>query len=489
MSVQLADAPFWAGAFDAEALVEIDRDGRRRRFSFSDLRAHSNAVAAALVDGGVEPGERVALIGDNSAEHVIALLGILKAGGVACLINTKLGAEDRAALVEETDAVFTVGDDRFVKEKSGLALSDILALPDRNAPAISLGDDALAMIMFTSGSSGLPKGVPISHIGYSWALGQFTGLGKTMAGETGIVAAPLFHMNGQFHVVNMLSVGARVLLMTSFSARGMLDAITDHRVKRVTGVPTMAALMAEEIESGYSADTSSVEQVGLGSSPLSRQLLGRVQAAFPSAVITNGFGTTETGPVSFSGHPDGLPTPPTSLGHPMPGVELKLEGGGTPDEGVLHIRNPMTLKGYWKRPEATSTRIDPDGWYITGDRMRRDGNGFYYFLGRADDMMQVGAENVYPGEVERLLERHSSIIEAAVVAVPHATKNEAPVAFVIANGPVTEDEIKAFAIAEGPAYAHPRRVFVVDELPLASTNKIDHNILRARALEHVGGSL
>lgn len=489
MATQLADAVFWAGQNDTEALLEVAPDGTERRFTYSDLRTHSNSLAAHLISAGVNPGERVALLGDNCAEHVIALLGVLQAGAVCCLINTKLNPADRQALVKETDVVFTIGKEGFMGDGTGLALTDVLDLPMARPGALELAKDALAVIMFTSGSSGLPKGVPISHTGYSWALEQFSGLADTMAGKTGIVAAPLFHMNGQFHVMNMLSVGARVVLMKQFSACGMLGAISAHNVKRVTGVPTMAALMAEEIESGHSANTDGVAQIGLGSSPLSRQLLDRIQSAFPNAVITNGFGTTETGPVSFGPHPRGIPTPPTALGHPMPGVELKLVDAQTPDGGVLHIRNPMTLKGYWKRPEASAARINADGWYITGDRMRRDQDGFYYFVGRADDMMQVGAENVYPAEVERLLEQHPSVIEAVVVAVPHKTKNEAPVAFVVTDGSATEDDLTQFTLAEGPAYAHPRRVFFVDELPLASTNKIDRKRLADEALQKMGGGL
>lgn len=489
MTPQLADAVFWAARERAEALIEVDEKGHARRFNFDDLDRLSKATAAHLISEGIRPGDRVALVGDNSAEHVVALLGVLRAGAVCCLINTKLPSRDRSALIEETGAVFTLADTAYLAGGPGLDLGGLFDLPDRVPAPLALDEAALAVIMFTSGSSGLPKGVPIRHVGYSWALKQFTGLGETMTGETGVVAAPLFHMNGQFHVMNLLSVGARVVLLKGFSAPGMLSAIAEYRAKRVTGVPTMAALMAEAIEAGGSWDVSSVQQVGLGSSPLSQQLLDRIQAAFPNAAITNGFGTTETGPVSFGPHPDGLPTPPTALGYPMAGVELKLVGGPSPDQGVLHIRNPMTLTAYWKRPEASTKRIDEDGWYITGDRMRRDGNGFYFFVGRDDDMMQVGAENVYPAEVEALLERHPAVTEAIVVPVPHATKNEAPVAFVMTDGSVSEEDLKAMALADGPAYAHPRRVFFVSAFPLATTNKIDRAALARDALQRVGGSL
>lgn len=487
--VLLSEAPFWRRQDEAIAIIETTPEGDERLLSFAELATRRDALSSHLAAHGLQPGDRVIIAGENSLEHVIALLGVMQAGGVACLMNIKLAPQDQEALARETGARFAITDQAGWDDLNAVGFNALADLPAADFSAPSLTDDALAMIMFTSGSSGLPKGVPIPHAGYGWALGQFTGLAESMAGEAGIVAAPLFHMNGQFHLLNLLSCGARVVLMTRFTATGMLDAIGRHAVKRVTGVPTMAALMAEALEAEYAANVSGVHQIGLGSAPLSRQMLSRLLAVFPNSVITNGYGTTETGPVSFSAHPDGVPTPPTALGYPMAGVELKLVGGPSPDEGVLHIRNPMTLKSYWDRPEASAARIDDEGWYITGDRMRRDTEGFFYFVGRADDMMQVGAENVFPAEVERLLEQHPAVREAVVVAVPHSVKHEAPVAFVTLAAQVDEDALKAFALEAGPAYAHPRRVFTLEGLPLASTNKIDRAALREDALRRIGGTL
>ncbi|MEO0569878.1 MAG: class I adenylate-forming enzyme family protein [Pseudomonadota bacterium] len=486
----LAEAPFWASTHASIAITEVAPDGQERQITFDELDEAVDRASANLHSRGLRAGQHLALAADNSLEHIFYLLGALRLGAVVSLINTKLAAEDQSALIEEADCVMLASDQTVDTDLPTINVSDLTDPPSQKPPEWHPSEENLALIMYTSGSSGLPKGVPITHRGYSWALRQFTGLAETIAGRSAIVAAPLFHMNGQFHLLNLLSSGAHVVLMKRFSARGMLDAIERHSVVRITGVPTMAVLMAEQIEGGSNHRVAHVEQIGLGSSPLSKRLLSRIQAAFPNANITNGFGTTETGPVSFSAHPEGLPTPPTALGVLMKGVEAKLVDGPDENEGILHIRNPMTLKGYWKRPDDSHARLTEDGWYITGDRMRRDEDGFYYFVGRADDMMQVGAENVFPASVEQLLERHDGVLEAAVVSVPHAVKNEAPVAFVIrTDDTVSEDDLKAFMIKNGPAYAHARRIFFIDVMPLAATNKINRKALTEDALKRIGGTL
>lgn len=490
---QLADFAFRALADDAVAVIEVAPDGTERTITSGRLRRVANGLAHRLHASGVVPGERVALVGNNSIAHFAALLGILKAGAVACPINTKLPAADRQALIDSAEARAVIADDDADTQSAGhpaIPLSLLLQLDADSPPDFAPSPTDLALIMYTSGSSGLPKGVPITHAGYGWALGRFLGLGNAMAGKTGIVAAPLFHMNGQFHCLNMLSAGMRVVLMQAFDAAEMLRAIDRHGVARVTGVPTMAALMADAIEQGRAPVPRAIEQIALGSAPLSGKLHDRLARIFPQAAITNGYGTTETGPGSFGPHPDGKPTPPTALGYPLEGVAVRLVGGTGPDDGILALRNPMTLAGYWKNPDATREKIDTDGWYLTGDRMVRDADGFFYFDGRADDMLQVGGENVHPQEVEQRLERHPAVTAAAVVGVPHPTKHEAPVAFVVTSDPaLSEADLKQFAIAHGPAYAHPRRIFFVDSLPLAATRKVDRKALREDALARLGGSL
>jgi acyl-CoA synthetase (AMP-forming)/AMP-acid ligase II len=184
----------------------------------------------------------------------------------------------------------------------------------------------------------------------------------------------------------------------------------------------------------------------------------------------------------FGPHPDGIPTPPLSLGHPMASVELRLKGGETADDGVLQMRTGAVSPGYHNLPDETAKRFR-DGWYDSGDVMRRDADGFYYFVGRADDMFVCGGENIYPGEVEMMLERQPGVLQATVVPLADEIKGQRPVAFIVRRegSSVTEDEIKAFALDNGPANEHPRHVAFLDELPLAGTNKIDVRKLTERA--------
>jgi acyl-CoA synthetase (AMP-forming)/AMP-acid ligase II len=186
----------------------------------------------------------------------------------------------------------------------------------------------------------------------------------------------------------------------------------------------------------------------------------------------------------FGPHPKGLPQPELSVGYPHPKVSLRLVEGANrdADHGVLEMKCPALMLGYHNRPDVRPP-FTADGYYITGDVFRRDANGFYYFIGRADDMFVSGGENVYPGEVEKMLERHPDIHQAAVVPIDDELKFKKPVAFIVARPGVrlAEEEVRRFALANAAPYLHPRRVWFLDEMPLAGTNKIDRRALADRA--------
>jgi acyl-CoA synthetase (AMP-forming)/AMP-acid ligase II len=224
----------------------------------------------------------------------------------------------------------------------------------------------------------------------------------------------------------------------------------------------------------------------MGSAPVSPKLWAQAKQTFPGASIINGYGTTEAGPIVF-GPKAGQAPPDLSVGWPAEGVDVKLidADGNESGQGNLWHRTPATTRGYLNNPEKSREAITADGWYISGDVFRRDAIGAYYFVGRVDDMLVCGGENVYPGEVEAVLVRHPDIEQSCVVPVPDEIKGEKPMAFVVLRdgAALDEDAVKRHALANAPAYQHPRRVAFLDEMPLAGPGKVDRRELERRALD------
>jgi acyl-CoA synthetase (AMP-forming)/AMP-acid ligase II len=348
--------------------------------------------------------------------------------------------------------------------------------------------DEPAMFLYTSGSTGTPKGVVLSHQGHLWVV-ETRLAGQDLSRQRYLVAAPLYHMNALALAKLACAAHAAIVLLPQFSARGYIEAIGRYHATWLTAVPPMIAMMLRETDLLARTDLSSVTSVRMGSAPVSASLMAGIRRALPQAAVTNAYGTTEAGPVVFGPHPNGLPQPELSVGYPHPKVQLRLVDGDDRDaaQGVLEMKCPAVMLGYHNRPDVP-TPITADGFYITGDVFRRDENGFYYFVGRTDDMFVSGGENIYPADVERMLERHPDVAQAAVVPIDDEIKGQKPVAFVIrkAGRATSADEIKQFALANAPAYQHPRFIWFVDELPLASTNKVDRAALMQMAQERLG---
>jgi acyl-CoA synthetase (AMP-forming)/AMP-acid ligase II len=333
----------------------------------------------------------------------------------------------------------------------------------------------------------MPKGVVLSHQSHIW-VAETRLDGQDLSRHRYLIAAPLYHMNALALSLLVCLAHATIILLPQFTARAYIEAIERYRATWLTAVPPMIAMMLREHDLMARTDFSSVEFIRMGSAPVSQSLMQAIRRALPQAKVTNAYGTTEAGPVVFGPHPKGLPQPDMSVGYPHPQVQLRLVDGGNTnaEQGVLEMKSPAIMNGYHNRPDVPPP-ITADGFYITGDVFRRDADGFHYFVGRTDDMFVSGGENIYPADVERMLERHPGVAQAAVVPIDDDIKGTKPVAFVIrkAGTMASEDEIKKFALANAPAYQHPRFVWFVDELPLASTNKVDRAALQKLAQERV----
>lgn len=474
------------------ALIDCRDPERPVTFPYGELDAEANAVARGLLRRGLSRGERVAILSLNRAEFVAAYLGAMRAGLVPVPVNHKFPRATIELVLADCEARLVLCDEArrpmvpaaLPAVQFGSAEWDALRDPGEFEAVVPAPREP-AMILYTSGSSGKPKGVLLTHEGHLWALRMRLRSGP-FAHHRLLIAAPLFHMNGLGTLKFALAAGATVVLLPQFDAAQYIGAVERHRCTWLTAVPPMLAMMLREPLFAR-ADVSSVTMIRMGSAPVSERLHAQIRAAFPNAAILNVYGTTEAGPVVFGPHPEGRAKPDAALGWPQPGVELKLvdEAGREADEGELWQRTPAVMLGYLGDAEKTAQVLTPDGWYKSGDRFRRDAHGCYWFVGRIDDMFVSGGENIFPSEVEMMLGRHPDVAAACVVAVPDEVKGTKPVAFIVPRkgASPTEASIQRHALAHAPAYQHPRMVLFLDELPLAGTNKVDRRRLESIAAE------
>jgi long-chain acyl-CoA synthetase len=479
---------------DREAIIDLVVAAQPKVYTHRQIDDLANGVARYLTDRGLARGTHVAIVSLNRAEYIITYFGIMRAGCIAVPVNIKLPRETIDYVMDDAAiALAFVDAANRAQVRDGIPVIDFddlgptgFAATIRPAPfeSVVAGPDEVGQMLYTSGSTGRPKGVPLSHRGQLWAISTRASHGSN-ADERYIIAQPLFHMNGLFAIKTIFATNASLVLLPGFETRSYIEALATYKVTAASGVPTMWARVVKETAFLKTHDITSVRRLMLGSAPMTMGLWDKIKQALPNVTITLGYGTTEAGPAVFGPHPKGIPTPPMALGYPLNPDDIKL-ANGTENEGVLLMRNPALMTHYHNLPQQTAKALQ-DGWYISGDVMRRDDNGFFYFVGRADDMFVCSGENIYPGEVEKLLERHPQVQQAAVVPLPDEERSQVPVAFIVTRNDAkpSVEEIRAFTIANGPAYQHPRRIEFVHELPWAGTNKIDRKALidRARGLE------
>jgi long-chain acyl-CoA synthetase len=480
---------------DRPAVIDLYDEQNPREISFRDLNANCDALARGLVRDGLGVGDRVAIVALNRVEFLEVMFGAMRAGCVPVMINAKLPAEQVQFIIDDSGATIVFCDPEFTDLCApGTRLVTFGADGDHGyadyvdpGPFSSFdpGPVDIAEQPYTSGSTGRPKGVLLHHKGQRWMSRQLAESRDLTQDDRCVISAPLYHKNALLAVKSVMAAGGSAVLLARFDVAQYIRCIGHYHLTMLTGVPTMYALMLQQETLLADTDVSSVRAISMGSAPASEVLLDTVQAAFPKARIRLNYGITEGGPVLLAWkHPKGLDRPRNSVGYPLPDVEFKFVGGPSPNEGVLHTRNPGVMIGYHNLPEETAKCLT-DGWLDTGDILRQDKDGWFYFIGRSDDMFVTGGENIYPGDVETMLERHPDVMQAVVVPAPNMLKAHVPHAFIVpkAGTTLTEDEVKQHALANAPAYAHPRRVFFMDVLPLAGTNKIDRKALKEQAAE------
>jgi len=344
-------------------------------------------------------------------------------------------------------------------------LEQLLARCEPAPEVAARAADDTAVILYTSGTTGTPKGAELTH----GNLGRNVEASVALFGLDGstvtLGALPFFHAFGQTCALNAtIAVGGRLTLLPRFDAGRALEIIARDRVTVFEGVPTMYTAM---LNHAAPADASTLATCVSGGAAMPVEVMRAFEARFGCHVL-EGYGLSETSPVAVFNRRD-RERKPGSIGLAIEGVEVRLA-----DDGELLVRGHNVMKGYWQRPEATAEVIDADGWFRTGDIARVDDDGYFYIVDRKKELVIRGGFNVYPREIEEVIYEHPAVREAAVIGVPHATLGEEVGAAIAlkAGATATAGELSAFVKARVAAYKYPRHVWFVDELPKGPTGKI-----------------
>jgi long-chain acyl-CoA synthetase len=459
--------------------------------SYSELDDRSARLATLLREKGLEPGDRVGVMLPNVPEFPIAYYGVLRAGGIVVPMNVLLKRREIAFYLEDSGTRLLLAWHGFAEEaREGAAdagaepvevepaaFAATLAGLDPTPGLADTAEDDIAVILYTSGTTGKPKGAELTHFNLSRnaEISSRTTC-EVGAGDVVLGALPLFHSFGQTVGMNAsLRVGACLTLVPKFEPGEALATMQRDGVTHFYGVPTMfGALLHHPERERY--DTSSLRTCITGGASMPVEVLRGFEEAF-GCVVLEGYGLSETSPVASSNHPD-RERKPGSIGTPIEGVEMQVvDENDNPvpqgEVGEIVIRGHNIMKGYWQRPDATEEAMR-GGWFHSGDMARVDEEGYFYIVDRKKDLIIRGGYNVYPREVEEVLYEHPKIREAAVVGVPHDEwGEEIGAAVVLHDGEeLPPEEVSAYVKDRIAAYKYPRVVWFLDDLPKGPTGKI-----------------
>jgi acyl-CoA synthetase (AMP-forming)/AMP-acid ligase II len=507
-----------AAARFGDKLAVVDGDAR---LSYAELVEAGRSFGAALVTAGVEPGDRVAIWCFNSARWIVAVLGIWEAGATLVPINTRFKGREAGDILARSHARVLVTVTEFLGTDyvellaaAGVDLPDLVRVVVAHGPAragaldwaefvgradvaaheevarraAAVSPDDPSDILFTSGTTGAPKGVVQTHgrtlcVGTDWVL-----MTQLTAGDRYLMVNPYFHMFGlKSGILAGMAAGVTMFPHAVFDIKRVLETVAAEAITVLPGAPTIYQSMLD-----YPARTrynlSSLRIAVTGAADIPVELIRRVRAELPFRTIVAGYGLTESGTAASTSPEDDPETIATTVGHARPSFQLRIidsAGAEAPrgEPGELLLKGKSVMSHYLDDPEATADVLSPDGWLRTGDIGVLDERGNLRIVGRVKDMFIVGGFNAYPAEIENLLLRHPLIEQAAVIGIPDGRLGEVGMAFVVVtagSSPAPEDIIQ-WCRAEMANYKVPRVVEVVDELPYNATGKVVKDVLRARA--------
>jgi acyl-CoA synthetase (AMP-forming)/AMP-acid ligase II len=457
---------------DAEAVV----DGPLR-LTFNEIAERIRCAAGAFAELGIEKGERVAVWAPNSAEWIIAAFGLLTAGGVLVPVNTRFKTEEAGDVIARSGA-------KAVLVQKGFLDQDYIAPP--GIPVIDLKSDFLSSgspferavsgtdtsdIIFTSGTTGRPKGAMMHHQQTLRMYEEWATLADLREGDRYLQINPYFHTFGlKAGLVTSFLRGATMLPVAVFDVDTVVDLIERERITMLPGPPTLYhSLLSVRDKSKLSTLRAGVT----GAADIPVELVRRIHDELPFQTLMTGYGLTEAGNVTLSLPGDSFEDVATTAGLPCDGIEVDIA-----DDGEILVRGYSVMQGYLDDPVATAEAIDADGWLHTGDLGNFNDAGRLRIVGRKKDMFIVGGFNAYPAEIEGFLLEHPAVAQAAVIGVPDDRLGQVGKAFVVANTRVSEDDLIAWCRERMAGFKAPRSIEFLDALPLNATGKVMKDQLR-----------
>jgi len=473
--------------------------------TWRELEARVGLLADAFARRGVGPGDRVLLLLTNRLEFVEAMFAANRLGAVAVPVNFRLSPAELTYIIGDSDPsiivveqllaaavnpapvrCLVVGDDPAAAGPSAERWQDVLDEVGEPHPPVDVAENDPALIMYTSGTTGRPKGAVLTHLNlHMQAVTIICAWGSAGSTEISLAAAPLFHIAGIGTIVPMMLLGSTMVIHPSglFSATDILDVLERERVTVLFLVPTQwQAICADP--SVTSRDLA-LRVISWGAAPASDTLLRRMAEVFPDATNIAVFGQTEMSPVTCVLDGEDALRKLGSVGKPISTLAVRVVDAEMRDVpggevGEIIYRGPTTMQGYWRNPEATAAAFD-GGWFHSGDLVRRDEEGFVYVVDRKKDMIISGGENIYCAEVENALAAHPGIAEVAVIGRPHERWGETPVAVLVpvdAETAPTVQELAQWLGGRLAGYKKPTEVIVLPELPHNASGKVVKHLLR-----------
>ncbi len=458
---------------------------------YAGLDHVSKAVAGLLAAKGVKAGDRVCVMLPNVPHFPFVYFGALRLGAVVVPMNVLFTAREVKHYLADSGADLIIVWQDFApaaEEAAAETGAEVISIsPDNVADLIAgiepheeiaeVDGDDTAVLLYTSGTTGQPKGAELTHNNIRSNVEAIHKLFDPTEEDVFFGGLPLFHVFGQTVAMNgAVAIGAELTLLPRFDPAKALEIIQRDGVTIFMGVPTMYAAMLQ-VPNRSDYDITSLRLSVSGGAALPVEIIRAFEREFDTPIL-EGYGLSETSPVASFGRVD-MERKPGTIGTPIDGVEMRIVGDdgevlGAGDVGELQIKGPNVMKGYWNLPDATAKAIDPDGWFASGDMATVDEDGYYSIVDRKKEMIIRGGYNVYPREVEEVLYEHPAIAEAAVIGIPHDDLGEEIVAVVAfkEGESASEDEVRQHAKNGVAAYKYPRHVRIIDELPKGPTGKI-----------------